>query len=216
MFYLIYKITNKIDGKIYIGSHKTKNIDDNYMGSGKYLNHAYKKYGLENFIKEILFVYDNANDMYAKEAELVNNDFLAEANTYNLKKGGFGGFDYINKSKKNLYGMNGRLGYGGENLKKGWNRIKSEEENKKISNTLRKKYLTGERKPAFLGKVHSEKTKKIIGEKNSINQTGRKNSQYGTCWVTHKKLGNKKIKKEEIDKYLNLGYTKGRIIKEIL
>jgi hypothetical protein len=72
MFYLIYKITNKIDGKIYIGSHKTKNIDDNYMGSGKYLNHAYKKHGVENFIKEILFVFTNASEMYAKEAEIVN------------------------------------------------------------------------------------------------------------------------------------------------
>jgi hypothetical protein len=96
MFYLIYKITNNLNNKIYVGSHKTKNKDDGYMGSGKYLNYAINKYGVENFTKEILFIFDNATEMYDKEAEIVNDDFLAEENTYNLKRGGFGGFDYIN------------------------------------------------------------------------------------------------------------------------
>ena len=66
MFYLIYKITNRINNKIYVGSHKTKNIDDGYMGSGKYLNRAYQKYGVENFSKEILFIFDNAKERSAK------------------------------------------------------------------------------------------------------------------------------------------------------
>ena len=41
MFY-IYRITNLINGKTYIGQHKYKKLDDSYMGSGVYLAKAKK------------------------------------------------------------------------------------------------------------------------------------------------------------------------------
>jgi hypothetical protein len=213
IYYVIYKVTNKLDGKIYIGSHKTKKLDDGYMGSGKYLKHAQNKYGIDNFTKEILFVFDTPELMYKKEAEIVNEDFLSSQNTYNLKSGGFGGFDYINQTKKNIYGKNGRIGFGGENLSKGWSRSKTKEECKKISDSLKEGYACGKLTNKFKDKKHTEEIKKIIGRKSSVSQVGEKNSQFGSCWVTHPDLGNKKIKKEEIDSYIRLGYNKGRKLK---
>ena len=217
MIYLIYKITNNINGKVYIGSHKTKNINDGYMGSGKYLNRAFDKNGIENFTKEILFVFDNATDMYAKEAEIVNEDFITNENTYNLKKGGFGGFDYINATGKNLYGKNGQPGYGGENLRKSKTKDRLIEQGRyneyldKISTSMKEGYKSGKLTPTFLGKKHTQDTiNKLKGHSRS---TGEKNSQFGTCWVTHTVLGNKKIKKDLIDEYIKLGYTQGRVIK---
>ena len=216
IYYTIYKVTNKVNGKIYIGSHKTKNLDDNYMGSGKYLIHAQKKYGLENFTREILYIFDNPDLMYAKEAEIVNEDFLSENNTYNLKIGGFGGFDYINNTGKNLYGMNGKTPNVTADLARGratQKTLKDEDTGyatriyKKISNSLKG------RPGRFAGKCHTEETKRIIGEKSSIHQKGIKNSQFGTCWVTHNEFGNKKIHKNNLDKFLSLGYTKGRKLK---
>jgi GIY-YIG catalytic domain len=94
LYYTIYKVTNKVNGKHYIGKHQTKDLDDSYMGSGKYLKHAIKKHGLENFTKEILFMFDTEAEMNAKEKELV----IVSESTYNLCEGGKGGFGYINKN----------------------------------------------------------------------------------------------------------------------
>lgn len=98
MFYTVYKTTNLINGKFYIGTHKTSDPNDSYLGSGNLLCRAIEKYGRDNFRKDVMFIFDNPADMFAKEAELVTRDFLAENNTYNLKLGGCGGFDWINSN----------------------------------------------------------------------------------------------------------------------
>ena len=91
MFYYLYKITNLISGKIYIGVHQTKDLDDGYLGSGSHISAAIKKYGKENFCKEILEFFDNMNDMFIKERKVVNEDFLKRDDVYNKVLGGHGG-----------------------------------------------------------------------------------------------------------------------------
>ena len=71
-YHYIYKITNLINGKIYIGQHTTSNLDDGYMGSGKILMRAIKKYGVENFRKEIQGFYEDIDELNYMERLFVD------------------------------------------------------------------------------------------------------------------------------------------------
>lgn len=215
--YIIYKITNQINGKFYIGSHKTKDLNDNYMGSGKYLKHAQKKYGIENFKKEILFVFETAEEMYAKEAEIVNEDFLATENTYNLKVGGLGGFDYINANPEKFLTEKrlNSLMKNSERVERWKRKFESDASFREtIKNNAKKgNAIALERNPngLFYGKSHSDETKKKISESSSLSQKGEGNSQFGTRWIYSLELKiSKKIKKDEV---LPEGWLEGRKLK---
>src|SRR3989304_473596 len=95
MYYLIYETTNAITGKKYRGAHKTKNMDDNYLGSGKWLKRSINKHGHTTFSKEILFMAFSEKYMYEIErTEFVNEAWLAlgPEKIYNFKLSGTGGF----------------------------------------------------------------------------------------------------------------------------
>lgn len=90
-YYGLYKITNLVNGKMYIGKHSTTNIDDGYMGSGKIIQRAIKKYGIESFRKEWLGFYEDEEELNYMERVFVDETWIDRVDTYNLKIGGEGG-----------------------------------------------------------------------------------------------------------------------------
>ena len=101
-YYVVYKVTNLTNNKIYIGYQKNGKADDNYRGSGPLVKKAVDKYGIENFSKEILYVFYTEQEAYDKEKEIVNEQFVAREDTYNLTLGGRGGWNYVNSLKLSL------------------------------------------------------------------------------------------------------------------
>jgi len=87
----IYKTTNILNGKFYIGMHSTFNLEDGYLGSGKRLRYSINKYGKENHKKEILEYCKNREELKEREKQIVTEDLIQKQLCINLKIGGEGG-----------------------------------------------------------------------------------------------------------------------------
>ena len=121
-YHFIYKTTNLLSGKYYIGMHSTDDLNDGYMGSGCRLKFSINKYGKDNHKVEILEQYDCRKDLKNREKELVCDELLADEMCMNLVRGGEGGYisdsgikrgaattNIIHKSKKAEWGAKGGL-----------------------------------------------------------------------------------------------------------
>jgi len=216
MYYTVYKITNEINGKIYIGCHKTEDLKDDYMGSGKILKRSIKKYGIENFSKKYLQVFDNPEEMFEMELKLVNDDFITEASNYNIALGGQGGFTLEQCSKG---------GQSFSRLYKGktYNEIYGEEKAKEIKRTIRKLGIQKVKDKVgifsddykalpnhWIGKTHTDETKQKMCESKKGHGKGSENSQYGTMWIYNLDL----MESKKISKISTIpdGWIKGRKI----
>mgnify|MGYP001220285271 CR=1 FL=1 len=89
-YYTIYKTTCQPTGKIYIGQHTTSKIDDRYIGSGKIIKNAIKKYGRHNFTKDILEVCDTLEIQNIREEYWIQLfDSRNPEIGYNIDTGGY-------------------------------------------------------------------------------------------------------------------------------
>ena len=185
----MYEVKNNINGKIYVGVHKTKRLDDGYMGSGKIIISAIRKYGIENFSKTILEKFNSEEEMLYKESQIVTDEFLDREDVYNLRRGGTGGFDYITKIGKNknhtLTTDERRRGAASTNAKK----------------TINKTHSDGKLKHTYFTKESSILASEMARQINK-----------GSIEVSFIGLNiTKRIKKDLLPNFIEQGWVKGRI-----
>ena len=209
-YYYLYQITNLVNAKIYVGVHKTSDINDEYMGSGKVIRSAIQKYGANNFKKDILEFFDTSEAMYAREKEIVTDEFLLREDVYNLRRGGTGGFDYLNKTGLNILGHHKSYERRVATLLANQKIIRASGHH--IKNYQIPGFKSEENQKLMVKNAQSEKArlKRITSMQINGHSQGDKNSQFGTVWVTNGER-NIKIKKDSI---LPKGFSKGRTIKK--
>ena len=126
---IVYKTTNLINGKQYIGSHYTENIDDGYLGSGIVLNQSIKKNGKHNFKRDIIEYCNDLNQCRKLEEYYIKKFNTLLPNGYNMNHTGSGfGPDDKNPTR-------GKHGIDNPNF----GSKRSEESKQKISESLKGK-----------------------------------------------------------------------------
>jgi hypothetical protein len=187
--------------------HSTNNLNDDYLGSGKYLYLAIRKYGKENFAKEILEHLPNRLLLAEREKELITKELLADKLCMNLKGGGEGGFISVAQQRHRSLMANKALQKKKEDLEF------FEDWKNKISLGNKQTYKNGRKVVmnfSWKNKTHSDNTKEKMRLAKQGKGFGSSNSQHGTCWIVNE-VESKKIQLVELESYLTSGWKRGRI-----
>lgn len=169
-YHYLYKTTNLVTERFYIGIHKSKEpLDKYYYGSGVELNDDIQEIGKEWFSVEPLQYFTNRTECENMERKIVNKYFVETNQTYNLRGGGSGSSYFTEEFKKRM-----------SKKKRGSNaywygKSLNEEHRKKISESKKGKPCSEEtkekisstnkgRKGYWTGKQHYEETKKKMSE----------------------------------------------------
>lgn len=181
----VYKITNKLNGKCYIGQRKSQKVDEHYWGSGNLIQAATKKYGVENFDRVILEWCNSKEELNQSEIKWIS-EYDSVRTGYNLSPGGNGGYLGEVASRKVSEGLK-RYYSDPENRRKHSESLKGMSNGQRgrtkdthsyirdQANRLHQRYVQGELVPPMQGKKHSIATKQIMSEC----KIGEQNPFYG-------------------------------------
>lgn len=198
----LYQITNLINNKIYIGVHTTDNINDGYMGSGTAIKRAIKKYGIENFKKDIMGFFDTRELVLTEEEKIVDAGFVMRADTYNLRTGGIGGFEHINNlpicERPNIKEYKRKVASG--EIKVGGTQHWSADSRRKVAEIARHNHI--------YANTESAANKRKDTFKRIQHSKGEKNSQYGRYWISN--IDTKEIKRINSDEIIPVGWVRGK------
>jgi group I intron endonuclease len=138
--------------------HISKNLNDGYMGSGIALKNAIKKYGIENFKKEILSVHETKKQMILEEKRLLTAEIIKDPLSYNIAKGGQGGFVFaehpLESEMKKIIGNKVSMAKKGVKFSK----------DHKLNISKNHADVSGEKNPMY-GKNHKDSTLTLIRER---------------------------------------------------
>ena len=180
MRYYLYEVKHTQSGKIYVGVHKSESLDDGYMGSGTVIKHAIKKHGLENFTKRVIEEFSSSKEMYEREKEIVTDEFLARVDVYNLRRGGLGGFDFLNDGGELHLARVKRAGLArAKVMEKQGNPFSG----KQIGNNFALMTQDARKQIARSGNTPELKAQKSA--KMKVIGSGTGNSQFGSIWITY-------------------------------
>lgn len=171
MYGYIYKTTNLINGKIYIGQHKSELFDESYYGSGRYLRNAINKYGIDKFSVEIIDTAQDKSILNLLEKKWIRFYRKRGCAMYNIANGGEGGDVFSglsdedkqrrnDKLRKNSYFATLSLEESSEMHKRAWE-TRRNNGNDKFSEEYRRKISDGHK-----GHIVSEKTRQKLSQMN--------------------------------------------------
>ena len=208
-FNYIYLIRNIENGKGYVGTHETNNLDDKYFGSGSYIKNAIKKYGKDKFEKTDIEFFHTIQLALLNEKHYIDFYNTLYPAGYNLSStGGFNSFVNGKHSEESKQKMSAS--------RKGKTRIISEEHKEKLRKASKKWHETVGFSKETREKISIANTGKICTNESRENyKIGNKNKNLGVVHSeeSYKQAGEKlkgKKRNEEFKIHVSMGAINSR------
>lgn len=179
-FHFIYKTTCLVTNRYYIGMHSTDDMNDGYLGSGRFIRNSIKHHGEKNHQREVVEMCESRDALRKREEEIIDENMLKDKMCMNLIVGGGRSGDFTDFTTTRERMSRAKLG---KKQHPEWVKARAEglkghivtaETREKIS-----KKLTGH-KFGMTGHTHSEETlKKMSAAKKGkpSPMLGRKHSE---------------------------------------